>query len=128
MADVKLDVMGVLSTNGPINQSRILHMTLRKHICRVALLVVALAILSVGSHAFGQGLQPPFMAPTPPSLCYGVFYFQAGAKYRNVDTFRFDVSGGANTIVVDPGTIPFGPTTAGNFGVGTGVPGFTGGL
>ncbi|MGO9567625.1 MAG: hypothetical protein ACLP5H_08800 [Desulfomonilaceae bacterium] len=101
-------------------------MKLRKHICPVALLVVALAFLSVGSHAFGQGLQPPFMAPTPPSLCHGAFYFQAGVKYRNVDSFRFDVSGASNTIVVDLGTVPFGPTTAGNFGVGTGKPGFDG--
>jgi hypothetical protein len=118
--------MGVLSTNGPINQSRILHMTLRKHICPVALLVVALTFLCVGSNAFGQALQPPFMAPTPPSLAYGVFYFQAGAKYRNLHTFTMNVSGGPSTIVVSPGTIPFGPTTAGDFGVGTGKLGFDG--
>ena len=66
-------------------------MTLRKHICPVALLVVAVAFLSVGGHAFGQALQPPFMAPTPPSLCYGVFYFQAGAKYRNVQGVSFTI-------------------------------------
>ncbi len=102
-------------------------MKLRKHICTAALLGIALAFISVGTTAVAQGLQPPFMAPTPPSLTYGVFYFQAGAKYRNVDTFRFDVSGGSNTIVVDPGTIPFGPTTAGPFGVGTGKVGFIGG-
>ncbi|MGO9569218.1 MAG: hypothetical protein ACLP5H_16915 [Desulfomonilaceae bacterium] len=101
-------------------------MKLRKHICPVALVVVALAFLSVGSHAFGQGLQPPFMAPTPPSLTYGAFYFQAGVKYRNVDSFRFDVSGASQTIVVNPGTVPFGPTTAGAFGVGTGKLGFDG--
>ncbi len=64
-------------------------MKLRKHICPVALLVVALAFLSVGSHASGQGLQPPFMAPTPPSLCYGAFYFQAGAKYRDIQGIAF---------------------------------------
>ena len=97
-------------------------MKLRKHICPVALLVVALAFLSVGSHAVAQGLQPPFMAPTPPSLNYGVFYFQAGAKYRNLHTFTMNVSGGPSTIVVNPGTVPFGPTTAGDFGVGTGKP------
>ncbi len=96
-------------------------MKLRKHICPVALLVV-LAILSVGNHALGQVLEPPFMAPTPPSRCYGVLYFQAGAKYRNDDTFRFDVAGGGNTIVVDPGTIPFGPTTAGPFGAALQTP------
>jgi hypothetical protein len=59
------------------------------------------------------------MAPTPPSLSYGVFYFQAGAKYRNLHTFTMNVSGGPSTIVVDPGTVPFGPPTAGPFGVGT---------
>ncbi|MGO9570259.1 MAG: hypothetical protein ACLP5H_22240 [Desulfomonilaceae bacterium] len=98
----------------------------RKHIHRAALIAVALAYLFIGSNALGQGLQPPFMAPTPPSLTYGAFYFQAGVKYRNVDSFRFDVSGASNTIVVDPGTVPFGPTTAGNFGVGTGKDGFLG--
>jgi len=67
------------------------NMKLRKHICPVAVLVVALAILSVGSHALGQVLEPPFMAPTPPSLCYGVFYFQAGAKYRNVQGVSFTI-------------------------------------
>jgi hypothetical protein len=102
-------------------------MKLRKHICTAAVLVVALTFLSVGSNAFGQALQPPFMAPTPPSLNYGVFYFSAGAKYRNLHTFTMNVSGGPSTIVVNPGTVPFGPTTAGDFGVGTGKPGFLGG-
>ncbi len=101
-------------------------MKLRKHICPVAVLVVALAFLAVGTNAVAQYLQPPFMAPTPPSLCYGVFYFQAGAKYRNLHTFTMNVSGGPSTIVVDPGTVPFGPTTAGDFGVGTANPGFDG--
>ena len=104
-----------------------LHMKFRNNIRLVALFGVTLTFLSVGTTAVAQGLQPPFMAPTPPSLTYGVFYFQAGAKYRNVDTFRFDVSGTPNTIVVNPGTIPFGPTTAGAFGVGTGTTGFSGG-
>jgi hypothetical protein len=96
-----------------------LHMKLRKHICTAALLGVALAFISVGTTAVAQGLQPPFMAPTPPSLNYGVFYFQAGAKYRNLHTFTMNVAGGPSTIVVSPGTVPFGPPTAGPFGVGT---------
>ncbi len=125
-ANVKLDVQGVPSTNGPRNRSRILHMKLRKHICTAALLGVALAFISVGTTAVAQGLQPPFMAPTPPSLTYGVFYFQAGAKYRNLHTFTMNVSGGPSSIVVSTGTIPFGPTTAGDFGVGTGKDGFKG--
>src|SRR5271157_3170755 len=78
-------------------------MKLRKHICTAALLGIALAFISVGTTAVAQGLQPSFMAPPPPSLTYGVFYFQAGAKYRSVDTFRFDVSGGPQTIVVNSG-------------------------
>ncbi len=101
-------------------------MKLRKHICTAALLGVALAFISVGTTAVAQGLQPPFMAPTPPSLNYGVFYFQAGAKYRNLHTFTMNVTGGPSTIVVSPGTVPFGPTTAGDFGVGTGKLGFDG--
>ena len=101
-------------------------MKLRKHICTAALLGVALAFISVGTTAVAQGLQPPFMAPTPPSLNYGVFYFQAGAKYRNLHTFTMNVSGGPSTIVVSPGTVPFGPTTAGDFGVGTENAGFDG--
>ncbi len=101
-------------------------MKLRKHICTAALLGVALAFISVGTTAVAQGLQPPFMAPTPPSLNYGVFYFSAGAKYRNLHTFTMNVSGGPSTIVVNPGTVPFGPTTAGDFGVGIGRPGFDG--
>jgi hypothetical protein len=103
-----------------------LHMKLRKHICTAALLGVALAFISVGTTAVAQGLQPPFMAPTPPSLMYGVFYFSAGAKYRNLHTFTMNVSGGPSTIVVSPGTIPFGPTTAGDFGEAIGRPGFDG--
>jgi hypothetical protein len=103
-----------------------LHMKLRNHICIAVLLGIASTVLFAGSNALGQGLQPPFMAPTPPSLMYGVFYFQAGAKYRNVDTFRFDVVGRPNTIVIAAGTVPFGPTTAGPFGVGTGKDGFRG--
>jgi hypothetical protein len=94
-------------------------MKLRKHICTAALLGVALAFISIGTTAVAQGLQPPFMAPTPPSLNYGVFYFSAGAKYRNLHTFTMNVSGGPSTIVVSPGTVPFGPPTAGPFGVGT---------
>ena len=101
-------------------------MKLRKHICTAVLLGVAVAFISVGTTAVAQGLQPPFMAPTPPSLTNGVFYFQAGVKYRNVDQFRFDVSGASSPIVVSSGTIPFGPTTSGNFGVGTGKLGFDG--
>jgi hypothetical protein len=117
-ANVKLDVQGVPpQTAQEIDQG--LHMKLRKHICTAALLGIALAFLSVGTTAVAQGLQPPFMAPTPPSLSYGVFYFQAGAKYRNLHTFTMNVSGGPSTIVVDPGTVPFGPPTAGPFGVGT---------
>jgi hypothetical protein len=101
-------------------------MTIRKHICTAALVGMALAFLSVGTTAVAQGLQPPFMAPTPPSLNYGVFYFSAGAKYRNLHTFTMNISGGPSTIVVSTGTIPFGPTTAGDFGVGTGKLGFDG--
>ena len=101
-------------------------MTIRKHICTAALVGIALAFLSVGTTAVAQGLQPPFMAPTPPSLNYGVFYFQAGAKYRNLHTFTMNISGGPSTIIVSPGTVPFGPTTAGDFGVGTGKLGFDG--
>jgi hypothetical protein len=102
-------------------------MKLRKHISRVAVLVATVGCLSFGNHALGQALQPPFMAPTPPSLTYGAFYISAGAKYRNLYAFKMNVSGGPNSIVVDPGTVPFGPTTAGNFGVGTGRDGFLGG-
>ena len=101
-------------------------MKLRKHICTAALLGVALAFISIGTTAVAQGLQPPFMAPTPPSLNYGVFYFSAGAKYRNLHTFTMNVSGGPSTIVVSPGTVPFGPTTAGDFGAAIGKPGFAG--
>lgn len=101
-------------------------MKLRNHICLATLLGMALTFLCFGNSALGQSLQPPFMAPTPPSLTYGVFYFSAGAKYRNVDTFRMDVAGGPRTITVNPGTIPFGPTSAGAFGVGTGKDGFLG--
>jgi hypothetical protein len=105
-------------------------MKLRKRICPVAVLVVALAFLAVGTNAVAQGLQPPFMAPTPPSLNYGVFYFQVGAKYRNVDQFRFDVAQGnipgTAAFVVNLGVVPFGPSTAGSFGVGTGKTGFDG--
>lgn len=99
-----------------------LHMKLRKHISPVALSVVAFTLLLAATTALGQELQPPFMAPTPPSLYYGALYFQAGVRYRNVDSFRFDVIAGPNTITVNPGTIPFGPTTAGPFGFALGTP------
>jgi hypothetical protein len=83
-------------------------MKLRKHTCTAVLLVVALALLPVGNNAFAQYLQPPFMAPTPPSLCYGVFYLDAGAQYRNLQGVSFtiepseDIQRVFNTNVVAP--------------------------
>jgi hypothetical protein len=89
-----------------------LHMKLRNHICSVALLGVAFALLFAGSNALGQALQPPFMAPTPPSLNYGAFFLSAGVKFRSIRTFRITVD--ANSLSIgDPGVPAWGPNAPG---------------
>lgn len=64
----------------------------RSHIYHVVvLLTLAFACLTFGSSAMAQEIpQSPFLAPTPPSLLWGRFWFQAGTKYRWIETFRFE--------------------------------------
>ncbi len=75
-----------------------------------------------------------FPDPTPfavPSLRMpargGLFYLQSGLRYRNIQTVRM------NSVPHDlehriEGIPAFGPNKAGNFGTGTGVPGFPRGV
>lgn len=103
-------------------------MRLREHTATACLLTIIICV-SASLVAAQDYMQPPFV-PAPvgtPTLMAGRFYFQAGARYRSVDTLRFNVHGGPLSLTFLGGTVPFGPTEPGNFGVGTGRPGFTGG-
>ncbi|HMK37557.1 MAG TPA: hypothetical protein VK463_20970, partial [Desulfomonilaceae bacterium] len=75
-----------------------------------------------------QEFVSPAMPPMPgtPGLMVGRFYAQLSAKYRSIETFRFDGRPDQVTGNIIPLTVPFGPTVAGNFGVGTANVGFTG--
>lgn len=95
----------------------------------ICLLIIASA-LTAATEVFAQEfMQPPF-APLPrvamPSLMGGRFYFQAGAQYRSIATLQMNSFGGVENLTAVAGTVPFGPTTSGDFGVGTGKEGFTG--
>ncbi len=67
-------------------------------------------------------MQPPLLAPTQPSMSRGIFYLSAGVRFRNVNTFRFD-SVVHSIGFSDPGVPPFGPSSSGSFGTGTGITG-----
>ncbi len=99
----------------------------RYFVSNAAYLVMALLSLTMTSSALAQGLLVPQpYPPTPTALLMGRFYVQAGVKYRNLDTLRVNIHGGPSTLTAVAGTIPFGPTTAGPFGIGTGRLGFVG--
>ncbi|MBI4965266.1 MAG: hypothetical protein HY913_18465 [Desulfomonile tiedjei] len=94
----------------------------------ICLLIIASSLAAVAVAGAQEFIQPPFVPSPPgtPTLMAGRFYFQAGVRYRSVESLRFDVSGGPQTLTFAAGTPLFGPLTSGNFGVGTGREGFTG--
>jgi hypothetical protein len=95
----------------------------------ICLLIVTFALTAATEVCAQDFMQPPF-APMPrvamPSLMGGRFYIQAGAQYRSLQSLQFNAFGGPETLTAVAGTVPFGPTTAGDFGVGTGKEGFIG--
>jgi hypothetical protein len=131
-ANVKLDIQGPYSS---LKISQGLHMKLRTHEAGLLGLVVGLLCIVAAGPASSQGvlpppwspnqMQPPFMAPTQPSMYRGIFYLSAGVRFRNINTFRFD-SLPHDIAYRDNGVPPFGPdSTAYNvpipFGSGTGL-------
>jgi hypothetical protein len=113
-------------------------MKLRNHISPVVCLVVALASLWFGSVALAQQAFPvtPFMPPVRQSCLSGRFYVQGGAQFRSIQRLGFQKTPAVIRYaepVEDPhnpgvyyteGRPPFGPNQAGDFGTGTGVPGY----
>ena len=57
--------------------------------------------------------QPPIMAPYTPGFNLGVFYVNAGVKFRNLQTVRTKIEPHSVQQLLEPGTVPFGPNTAG---------------
>lgn len=92
--------------------------------------LVGLFALWGATHAAAQRLY----GPTPfavPSLRMpapgGLFYFQSGIRYRNIQDIRFDSV--AHTVESRINGFPaFGPNQSGDFGTGTGVRGFPRGV
>jgi hypothetical protein len=113
-------------------------MKLRNHISPVVGLVVAIASLFGGSPAVAQQAYPvaPFMPYARQSCLGDRFYIQAGVQYRNIQRLGFQKTPHViryDEPVQDPhvpgvyyvgGRPPFGPNREGNFGTGTGVPGY----
>jgi len=118
----------------------------RGHIYPFICLMTITLSLAAAAVAGAQGFMPPPPGPVPsvqpypleapfvpappgtrPSLMAGRFYFQGGVKYRSIESLRFNVFGNRQSLIANPGTVPFGPATAGDFGVGTGKDGFLGG-
>jgi hypothetical protein len=113
-------------------------MKLRNHISLVVCLVVALASHYLGSAAFAQQAVPctPFM-PCARQPCFSDrIYIQGGVQFRAIQRLGFQkkpsviryaepVQDPHNPGVFYPeGFPPFGPNKAGDFGTGTGVPGY----
>ncbi len=113
-------------------------MKLRNHISLVVCLVVALASHYLGSAVFAQQAVPctPFM-PSARQQCFSDrFYIQGGVQFRSIQRLGFQKKPSVIRYaepVEDPhnpgvfyteGKPPFGPNQAGDFGTGTGVPGY----
>ncbi len=57
--------------------------------------------------------QPPIMAPYTPGFNLGVFYVNAGVKFRNLQTVRTKIEPHSVQQLLELGTVPFGPNTEG---------------
>lgn len=113
-------------------------MKLRNHISPVVCLVVALASLWFASVALAQQAFPvtPFMPPVRQSCLSGRFYVQGGVQFRSIQRLGFQKTPSVIRYaqpIEDPnnpgqfyteGKPPFGPNQSGDFGTGTGVPGY----
>lgn len=98
----------------------------RTHIClAIGMLVTIISVLGAfpaAAQRFGGRelfLQPRVRVPA----AGGQIYLQGGVKFRNVQTFRLN-SLAHSVEVRENGVPPFGPNAEGEFGTGTGVPGF----
>jgi hypothetical protein len=113
-------------------------MKLRNHISPVVCLVVALASHYLGGAAFAQQAVPytPFM-PSARQPCFSDrIYIQGGVQFRAIQRLGFQKKPAVIRYaepVQDPhnpgvfyteGKPSFGPNTSGDFGTGTGVPGY----
>jgi len=87
-------------------------MKIRNHIAHAGTLLTIAACLVVLSESAPAQQQFPFEGPFTPVIASpmysGRWYFQAGVRYRNLNSFRF--TGDAHHIrYEDPGVPPFGP-------------------
>jgi hypothetical protein len=96
-------------------------MKIRNHIARSGVLLMFAACMVLADSALAQQ-QFPFEGPYTPVIASpmyrGRWYFQAGVKVRNLNSFRF--TGDPHLIqYIDPGVAPFGPDdlTAGGCGL-----------
>lgn len=113
-------------------------MKLRNHISPVVCLVVALASCWFENAALAQQAFPvtPFMPPVRQSCLSGRFYVQGGVQFRSIQRLGFQKSPSVIRyaepiqdpnnpgVVYTEGKPPFGPNQNGDFGTGTGVPGY----
>ncbi len=100
-------------------------MKLQTHICLTMGLAFVIACLLAADLATAQGfpMQPPLMPNGRLARAGGNFFILGGVRYRNINQFEFNVKG-HDLRQENPGTVPFGPDSEGDFGRGTGIPGF----
>ncbi len=99
----------------------------RTHICMaIGVLLTVISVLETvpaSAQRFntpGPVFQPRVRVPA----AGGQIYLQGGLRFRNIQTFRFNSLPHTVRAVGTEGTPAFGPNRAGDFGNGTGVPGF----
>jgi hypothetical protein len=77
-------------------------------------LVISLVSLVQADVSIAQMVpQPPFLAPYTPGMTSGLFYFNAGVKYRNIQTVRFEIVPHTVSQIQSLGTVPWGPEQEG---------------
>ncbi|MBM3303085.1 MAG: hypothetical protein FJY85_24465, partial [Deltaproteobacteria bacterium] len=80
----------------------------------LSLLVGVVSIMAGGFCLAQMVPQPPFMVPYTPGMTSGLFYFNGGVKFRNIQTVAFKIVPHAVSQVASLGTVPWGPEVEGS--------------